>query len=116
MLRTSVFKSFAAFVGIALLAACAGANQPSPVQPEVPDGVGKTAQRTPVSGPARCASAITEYEKIIDRDVSTGYLSQSVYDKLVSDINAGPRPSCAANRDGDAVAQLGRIKSAHGYR
>ena len=116
MLLTPILKSFAAFVSIVLLAACAGANQPAPVQPEVPDGVGKTVQRPPAAGPARCANAINEYEKIIDRDVSTGYLSQSVYDKLVADINAGPRQSCAANRDGDAVIQLGRIKTAHGYR
>lgn len=116
MLRTSILKSFAAFVSIAFLAGCAGANQPTPVQPEVPTGAGSVVQRTPVAGPPRCANAITEYEKIIDRDVNTGYLSQSVYDRLVTDINAGPRAACAANRDGDAIAQLGRIKNAHGYR
>ncbi|HWK86400.1 MAG TPA: hypothetical protein VNQ34_02725 [Xanthobacteraceae bacterium] len=100
-----------------LLGGCAGGgHQQAPVQPEVPDGVGKVAQHGPATGPARCANAINAYEKIIDHDVSTGYLSQSVYDKLIADINAGPRQSCAANRDGDAVMQLSRIKTAHGYR
>lgn len=100
-----------------LLGGCAGgSHQPAPIQPEVPDGVGKVAQHAPATGPARCANAINAYEKIIDHDVSTGYLSQSVYDKLVADINAGPRQSCAANRDGDAIMQLSRIKTAHGYR
>jgi hypothetical protein len=111
-------KTIAAIASLTiLLGGCAGgAHQQAPVQPEVPDGVGRTVQRPPATGPARCANAINEYEKIIDRDVSTGYLSQSVYDKLVADIGAGPRQSCAANRDGDAVIQLGRIKTAHGYR
>lgn len=110
-------RTIAAVASLALLlGGCAGASHQTPVQPEVPAGVGNVAQRTPVAGPPRCANAITEYEKIIDRDVNTGYLNQGVYDKLVADINAGPRAACAANRDGDAIVQLGRIKSAHGYR
>lgn|SRR5690349_17002848 len=100
-----------------LLCGCAGAaHQAAPVQPEVPAGVGTAVQRPPLTGPARCSAAITEYEKIVDRDVTTGYLSQNVYDTIVRDINGGARPACASGRDGDAMSQLARVKSAHGYR
>lgn len=107
----------AVFASILLLAGCAGSQTPPPpVQPEVPDGVGTVAQRPPLAGPPACTRAIGEYETIIDRDVSTGYLSQSVYDKVVADIAAGPRPACAAGRDAEARAELVRVKRSHGYR
>jgi hypothetical protein len=99
-----------------LLCGCAGASQQTSIQPEVPAGVGTAAQHPPLSGPTRCTAAITEYEKIVDRDVTTGYLSQNVYDTIVRDINAGARPACTAGREGDALGQLARVKSAHGYR
>jgi hypothetical protein len=99
-----------------LLSGCAGATHQTPVQPEVPEGVGTAAQHPALRGPARCSAAIMEYEKIVDRDVTTGYLSQKVYDDIVRDLNAGARPACAASRDGDAMSQLARVKSAHGYR
>lgn len=116
MPRRSLLPLLAVFAGIPLLAGCAGATTSSPVQPEVPAGVGTAAQHPPLSGPARCTAAITEYEKIVDRDVTTGYLSQNVYDTIVRDINAGARPACTAVREGDAMSQLARVKSAHGYR
>jgi hypothetical protein len=99
-----------------LLSGCAGATHQTPAEPEVPAGVGTAAQHPPLAGPARCSAAIMEYEKIVDRDVTTGYLSQNVYDVIVRDLNAGPRPACASGRDGDAMSQLARVKSAHGYR
>jgi len=48
--------------------------------------------------------------------VTTGYLSQVVYDRINMELAAGPRPACAAGRDADARAQLARVKTAHGYR
>ena len=56
------------------------------------------------------------YEKIVDRDVTTGYLSQNVYDQIVGQLNSGPRPACAAGRDADAFNQLTSVKHSHGYR
>jgi hypothetical protein len=112
MQKTITLISFAL-----LLCGCAGAaHQATPVQPEVPAGVGTAAQHTPLTGPGRCSAAIMEYEKIVDRDVTTGYLSQNVYDQIVRDINGGARPACASGRDGEAMSQLARVKSAHGYR
>ena len=107
---------FASTVLLALsLASCNTDNPPSPTA-ALPGTPGGAVQRTPVAGPPGCAKAITEYEAIIDRDVNTGYLSQSVYDRLNADLAAGPRAACAAGRAPEALAALARVKSAHGYR
>jgi hypothetical protein len=112
------FREIALFGTMAaMLCGCAGAGStPAPVQPEVPAGVGTAAQHASLSGPPGCSRAIIEYEKIVDRDVTTGYLSQSVYDQIIRDINAGPRPACASGNDGKGLAELTRVKKAHGYR
>jgi hypothetical protein len=115
MPRIALPKVFATFSAIAFLAAC-GTTQQQPPQPEVPAGVGTAAQHTPLSGPPRCSAAIMEYEKIVDRDVTTGYLSQTVYNQIVTGVNAGPRAACAGGRDADAMNQLASVKHAHGYR
>jgi hypothetical protein len=112
------FRKIALFATLAAtLCGCAGAGSTTaPVQPEVPAGVGTAAQHAPLSGPPRCSAAIMEYEKIVDRDVTTGYLSQNVYNQIVAGVNAGPRAACAGGRDADAMSQLASVKHAHGYR
>ena len=117
MSRIFLPKVFATLSVMAFLAACAGAGSTTaPVQPEVPAGVGTAAQHASLSGPPGCSNAIAEYEKIVDRDVTTGYLSQSVYDQIIRDINAGPRPACASSNDARGLAELTRVKKSHGYR
>ena len=113
-MRQICLLAFAALVGLSL----AGCNTDSPPPPAaaLPGTPGGAVQRTPVAGPPGCAKAITEYEAIIDRDVNTGYLSQSVYDRLNADLAAGPRAACAAGRAPEALAALARVKNAHGYR
>lgn len=110
------YRILAVFASISLLAGCAGETAHAPVQPEIPDGVGTVAKRPPLSGPPGCTKAIGHYEALVDRDVSTGYLSQSVYNQVVADIAAGPRPACAAGQDANALAELARVKKSHGYR
>lgn len=112
------FREIAIFATLAtMLCGCAGAGSTTaPVQPEVPAGVGTAAQHASLSGPPGCSRAITEYEKIVDRDVTTGYLNQSVYDQIIRDINAGPRPACASGNDPKGLAELTRVKKSHGYR
>ena len=78
--------------------------------------VGNATSRAALTGPTGCTKAIAEYEALIDRDVTTGYLSQSVYDRINQDLAAGPRAVCASGRDSDARAQLVRVKNSHGYR
>lgn len=106
------------FLALALLLAGCVSNgqQQAAIQPEVPAGVGNAAQHPPLSGPPGCTRAITEYEKIVDRDVTTGYLEQNVYNQIVQGINSGARPACASGRDADALSQLASVKRAHGYR
>jgi hypothetical protein len=116
MPRIFLPKIFAVLSATAFLAACGAGSTTAPIQPEVPAGVGTAAQHASLSGPPGCSNAIAEYEKIVDRDVTTGYLSQGVYDQIIRDINAGPRPACASGRDANGLAELARVKKAHGYR
>jgi len=115
MRRTSFVSGCAAFTGLLLLAACAGDNLSSSAPP-VMASVGNAVSRPALTGPPGCTKAIADYETIIDRDVTTGYLSQSVYDRINQDLTAGPRAACAAGRESDARAQLARVKNSHGYR
>jgi hypothetical protein len=115
MRRTSFLSGLAAFASLFLLSACAGTSSPGTAEP-VTASVGNAASRPALSGPPGCTKAIAEYEAIIDRDVTTGYLSQSVYDRINQDLVAGPRAACAGGRDSDARAQLVRVKNSHGYR
>ena len=96
------------------LAACGGggAQAPAPTA-AAPGGV---ATRGQLAGPAGCTKPIAEYEALVDRDVTTGYLSQSVYDRINEELAAGPRPACAAGREAEARAQLAHVRTSHGYR
>jgi hypothetical protein len=114
MRRTLSLSAAAALLGLSL-AACAGSGTPSPSEPVVATP-GTAATRGQLTGPPGCTRPIAEYEALVDRDVTTGYLSQVVYDRINMELAAGPRPACAAGRDADARAQLARVKTAHGYR
>ena len=102
-----------ALLGLSLAACGGGGLPPSDSPPPPASGV---ATRTPLTGPPGCTKPIGDYETIIDRDVSTGYLSQNVYDRINVDLAAGPRAACAAGREADARAQLQRVKTSYGYR
>lgn len=110
------YRMIAMFASISLLAGCASQPAPTPVQPEIPDGVGTVIKHPPLSGPPGCTRAIGEYEQLVDRDVNTGYLNQNVYNQIVADIAAGPRPICAAGRNAEALGDLARVRKSHGYR
>lgn len=103
-----------ALLGLSL-AACAGSETPPPTQGPAATP-GSAAQRGPLTGPPSCTKPIAEYEALVDRDVTTGYLSQSVYDRINAELAAGPRATCAAGREADARMQLARVRTSHGYR
>ena len=113
MRRTLSLSASAALLGLSL-AACAGATPP-PAEP-VAATPGTAATRGQLMGPPGCTRPIAEYEALVDRDVTTGYLSQVVYDRINTELAAGPRPACAAGREADARSQLARVKTSHGYR
>jgi hypothetical protein len=97
------------------LAACSGGGTQAPPAPTAatPGGV---ATRGQLAGPPGCTKPIAEYEALVDHDVTTGYLSQVVYDRINEELASGPRPACAAGREADARAQLARVRTSHGYR
>jgi hypothetical protein len=112
MRRTLSLSASSALLGL-LLAACAGGGTQAPPAPPTPGGV---ATRGPLSGPPSCTKPIAEYEALIDRDVTTGYLSQVVYDRINEELASGARPACAAGREAEARGLLARVKTSHGYR
>jgi hypothetical protein len=114
MRRTFFISASSALLGLSL-AACAGGGTQAPPAPAAatPGGV---ATRGPLSGPPGCTKPIAEYEALVDRDVTTGYLSQVVYDRINEELASGPRAACAAGRDAEARGLLARVKTSHGYR
>ena len=114
MRRTLSLSAAAALLGLSL-AACSGSGTPSPSEP-VAATPGTAATRGQLTGPPGCTRPIAEYEALVDRDVTTGYLSQVVYDRINTELAAGPRAACAAGRDAEARGLLARVKTSHGYR
>jgi hypothetical protein len=112
-MRRTILRTASAWLALSL-AACGGASNPPPAQ-GVAATPGTAASRGPLTGPPGCTRPIAEYEAIVDHDVTTGYLSQSVYDRINAEL-AGPRGACAAGREADARAQLSQVKTSHGYR
>ena len=113
MRRTSFISASTALLGLSL-AACAGGTQAPPGPMAATPGGAAT--RPALSGPPGCTRPIAEYEALVDRDVTTGYLSQVVYDRINEELAAGPRAACAAGRDAEARGLLARVKTSHGYR
>jgi hypothetical protein len=113
-MRRSFFLSASSVVLGLSLAACGGGGATPPSQ-SVAGSPGSSTTRGPLTGPPGCTRPIAEYEALIDRDVTTGYLSQSVYDTINAELAAGPRPACAAGHDPEARGLLARVKTSHGY-
>jgi hypothetical protein len=114
MRRTLSLSATSALLGLSL-AACSGSGTLSPSEPAAATP-GTAATRGQLSGPPGCTRPIAEYEALVDRDVTTGYLSQVVYDRINTELASGPRAACAAGREADARTQLARVKTSHGYR
>jgi hypothetical protein len=114
MRRTLSLSASSALLALSL-AACSGGGTPSPAQP-IAAAPGAAATRGQLAGPPGCTKPIAEYEALVDRDVTTGYLSQVVYDRINEELAAGPRPACAAGRDAEARGLLARVRTSHGYR
>jgi hypothetical protein len=114
MRRTSNLSTLV--TGCVLLAACTSGGDNFSAPEPVAGSVGNAVSRPTLSGPATCTQPISTYEALIDRDVTTGYLSQSVYDRINQELTAGPRATCAAGRASEANTQLAHVRNTHGYR
>ncbi len=76
-----------------------GANQPS--WPPLPES-------------AACTESLNSYQKVLNADVSTGNLNQSVYDEIEADLSRAAT-ACAAGKDGEAAGIIRSTKTKHGY-
>jgi hypothetical protein len=109
-----ILRLFAALLIAFALSACASTDTPPPVSAAAAPGSGMVS-RPALVGPAACTKPIGDYEQIVDNDVTTGYLSKGVYDRIVSDLQ-GARASCAAGRTAPTLADLAAVKARYGYR
>ncbi|MFD2251999.1 hypothetical protein FHS82_003414 [Pseudochelatococcus lubricantis] len=103
----------------ALLAALATAScntaMNAPVKPEALDGTVYAAPlNTAELSKHSCGAPIIAYRNLIDRDVRTGFLSQSVYDRIAPQI-ASAASTCVAGNDAAAIASLRATKRQFGY-
>lgn len=85
---------------------------------QTPDGsVGVTAGafNYHFSGPPGCTGALTQFKSVIDNDVMVGHLNKRVHERAVAELD-GPKATCAAGREADAMRQLAAVRSRYGYR
>lgn len=61
-----------------------------------------------------CGAPIIAYRNLIDRDVRTGFLSQSVYDRIAPQL-ASAASTCVAGNHSAAIASLNATKRQFGY-
>lgn len=84
--------------------ASAYANLPAGVSPpgfRLPEGSG-------------CSGAVARYQAMMDNDLNSGHVSQSVYDRIKVEIGQASA-ACQAGRDGEAEAMVRASRSRHGY-
>jgi len=96
-------------IGLAL-AAC---NQTSASAPQV-------AAASLPGGPllpsgAGCTGEIGRYRAVMQNDLTTGHVNQSVYAKVDAEISRA-EAACAAGRDAEATRMIVATKSRYGYR
>lgn len=104
------------------LAACnAAGTPPAPVAAappassayaNLPAGVSPPGFRLPEG--SGCSGAVARYDAIMDNDLNSGHVSQSVYNKIKGEI-AQASAACQAGRDGEAEALVRSSRSRHGY-
>lgn len=106
---------------LALAAACAAlavaacnTTQNAPVETRADGTVYAAPLDTAALSRQSCGAPIIAYRNLIDRDVRTGFLSQSVYDKIAPQL-ASAAATCAAGNSGAAIASLNATKRQFGY-
>ena len=64
---------------------------------------------------AACSTSLAEFETVIANDARTGNLNKNVHRRIVAELT-GVQAACVADRDAEAMRQLGAIKHRFGYR
>jgi hypothetical protein len=98
------------------LAGCNASAPPPVAAVAAPDAY---AARTPppdlnLPPGAACTADIEQWRPVLEDDLQTGNLNQSVYDQIQSDI-AAAAPVCRAGRDAQARGMIAASKRKHGY-
>jgi len=107
-----------ALAAVFSLAGCNASAPPPVVAAAAPDAY---ATQTPppedlhLPPGAACTRDIEEWRPVLEDDLQTGNLNQSVYDQIQIDI-AAAAPVCRAGRDAQARAMIAASKRKHGYR
>lgn len=105
--------ALAAAAGAALTVAACNTTQNAP-QPPADGTVYAAPLDTAALSKHSCGAPIIAYRNLIDRDVRTGFLSQSVYDRIAPQL-ASAAATCVAGNDGAAIASLNATKRQFGY-
>jgi hypothetical protein len=93
------------------LAACNSAQQQ---QPAAVASRNVTPRDFALPAGAGCAGAIARYRAVIDNDLAMGHVGQGVHATIGSELAAADA-TCAAGREGEALALVRASKSRHGY-
>jgi hypothetical protein len=105
----------------ATLSACNTSQAPGPVASgppaasayaNLPAGVSPPGFRLPEG--SGCAGSVARYSAIMDNDLNSGHTSQSVYDRIKSEI-AQASTACSAGREAEAEGLIRASKARHGY-
>lgn len=62
-----------------------------------------------------CGTELSRFQHVLESDLQTGNVNQSVYDQIQRDLSNAAR-ACDAGRDGEAITIMRSTKSRHGYR
>jgi hypothetical protein len=104
----------AATITLALgLGACNQTARPAAPPPGVIPGVTPSTFRLPEG--AGCSGEIARFQAVLQNDIDTGNVAQSVYNRAEPDLNRAAA-ACSAGRDGEARSILAGTKSRFGYR
>lgn len=100
-------------VAVVFLAGCNAPRQTGAVV----DPVGPAQQGAAIAAmPAGsgCGAAIARYHSVMENDLKTGHVNQSVYNQIQGEISEA-ETACAAGQDGRALSLVRASKSRHGY-
>ena len=97
-----------------LASALSGCNstRSAPPEPQLRSNVTPSTFRMPEGG--GCSGDVARYRAVIDNDVTSGNVNQSVSNTINDEIDQAAA-ACSAGKDGEARALVRASKSRHGY-
>lgn len=114
LMHSGILKAFYVTALALPLLAC---QQTTPAKVSVerlntPSGVTSSNFKLPQG--AGCSGEIARYKAVVDNDLITGHVNQSVHDRIIDDLSPA-QASCTAGREGEALASIKAVKTRFGY-